>query len=232
MTDAPGIYKIVNAVNGRVYIGCAVNLRQRWHSHRGALLRGEHHNAHLQSAWRKYGAAAFTMRPLLVCAKSDLVFYEQRCIDAFDAVANGYNKCPIAGTTAGRKVRPEVVAAMAASKRGVAMTPEAKAAHAAAMARPETRSRISAAKKGIAHKTPVSDAHRAALGAAQKGHAVSEATRAKLAAANLGKKKGPHTPETRLKISLAQKGRPLSAEHVAALCAAQQRRRLAEKAAS
>lgn len=207
MTDAAGIYKIVNVVNGRIYIGCAVNLRQRWHSHRGALLRGMHHNRHLQSAWKKYGADAFRMRPLLVCAKHDLVFFEQRCIDAFNAVANGYNKCPIAGTTAGRKVRPEVVAAMAAAKRGVPMTPEARACHAEAMRRPEARARMSVAKKGKAHKTPVSDAHRAALSAAQKGHGVSVATRAKLAAANFGKKHDPRSEESKARSRAAQRYR-------------------------
>jgi group I intron endonuclease len=218
-----GIYKIVHAESGRLYIGSAVDFQQRWHSHVGALGRGTHKNAHLQSAWLKYGRAAFSMTPLLFCAASDLVFYEQLCLDAYDAVARGFNKSPTAGNCLGIVRTPDYIAKVAAAKRGVPMTPAAKAAHALAMASAETRGRISASKKGRT-KAPVSDAHRAALSASQRGRIVSLVARAKLSAANLGKKNGPHSEETRRKISAAQKGRPLSAAHCAALSLGQQRR--------
>lgn len=55
----PGIYTITCTANGRVYVGQAVNFRKRWSFHRWRLSKGEHDNAHLQNAWKKYGPEAF-----------------------------------------------------------------------------------------------------------------------------------------------------------------------------
>lgn len=217
LPTSAGVYVIENTESGRVYVGSAVNLRARRHTHWGSLQRGCHKNAHLQSAWDKYGSDAFVMRPLLICDRSDVVFFEQRAMDVLLKDRPGYNKAPQAGNNFGIKRSPEYIAKMAASKRGVPKSVVAKANHAAAMAREETRSRISAAKRGVPHSRPVSDAHRAALSASQIGKVVSPETRAKLAAINLGKKRGPHSEETKLRIASAQKGRPLKPEHVAAL---------------
>ena len=56
---ASGIYAIVNCVNGKRYVGSAVNFRRRLYGHRSHLRRGTHHNHHLQTAWVKYGHDAF-----------------------------------------------------------------------------------------------------------------------------------------------------------------------------
>jgi predicted GIY-YIG superfamily endonuclease len=39
-----GIYKITNLLNGKMYIGSAVNVRKRWHQHRHGLRCNKHDN--------------------------------------------------------------------------------------------------------------------------------------------------------------------------------------------
>ena len=48
--NAAGIYAIENKVNGKVYVGSAVDLG--------------HHSLKLQRAWDKHGAASFAFAPL------------------------------------------------------------------------------------------------------------------------------------------------------------------------
>lgn len=53
------IYKIINTVNGKFYVGSTTNTRERFRTHRNRLRKGKHHTKHLQSAWNKYGETAF-----------------------------------------------------------------------------------------------------------------------------------------------------------------------------
>lgn len=54
-----GIYKIVNKVNGKYYVGSSVNIKMRWRKHNEALRRGNHRNIYLQREWNKYGHNTF-----------------------------------------------------------------------------------------------------------------------------------------------------------------------------
>ena len=54
-----GIYKIINVVNNKFYVGSAVNLRKRKSRHFSELRTGKHKNRHLLAAWNKYGEQAF-----------------------------------------------------------------------------------------------------------------------------------------------------------------------------
>jgi group I intron endonuclease len=54
-----GIYKIINVVNNKFYIGSAVSFRKRKARHFSELRNGKHNNRHLQAAWYKYGEQAF-----------------------------------------------------------------------------------------------------------------------------------------------------------------------------
>lgn len=49
-----GIYGIFNLVNGKVYIGSAINLKKRFSDHKGRLQKQKHRNGYLQNAWNKY----------------------------------------------------------------------------------------------------------------------------------------------------------------------------------
>lgn len=53
------IYKITNKINGKIYIGSAIDMDQREHSHCSDLRCHRHHNSHLQNAFNKYGEDAF-----------------------------------------------------------------------------------------------------------------------------------------------------------------------------
>jgi group I intron endonuclease len=53
------IYKIINTVNGKFYVGSTTNTRERFRTHRKRLRNNKHHASHLQAAWLKYGEAAF-----------------------------------------------------------------------------------------------------------------------------------------------------------------------------
>lgn len=56
------IYKIVNLVNDKFYVGSTTNKRERFRTHRNRLRRGVHHAPHLQAAWNKYGEEKFDFR--------------------------------------------------------------------------------------------------------------------------------------------------------------------------
>lgn len=67
-----GIYMIQNRVNGKMYIGQAVDIERRWVDHKSGL-RGDYHiNKHLQNAWNKYGEDNFEFTILCECDESQL----------------------------------------------------------------------------------------------------------------------------------------------------------------
>ena len=107
-----GIYAITCNVNGKFYIGSAVDFAHRERNHRHELERGKHHCRHLQSAWKKYGAESFEWSILelvsikgLTKAKAKLILLarEQYFIDTLDAVRSGFNCSPNAGSQLGVK---------------------------------------------------------------------------------------------------------------------------------
>lgn len=55
----PVIYKIINTINGKFYVGSTGNMYERTRCHRNRLRRGKHHCKHLQAAWNKYGEKFF-----------------------------------------------------------------------------------------------------------------------------------------------------------------------------
>jgi group I intron endonuclease len=78
-----GVYQIVNTVNGKRYIGSAVDLVKRWKEHLSLLRHRKHPNTHLQAAVGKYGEVVFEFKILLVCDNVDCVWYEQKALDVY-----------------------------------------------------------------------------------------------------------------------------------------------------
>ena len=56
---ARGIYKIINVINNKFYVGSAVDLKRRKTRHFSELRTGKHNNRYLQAAWVKYGESSF-----------------------------------------------------------------------------------------------------------------------------------------------------------------------------
>ena len=85
-----GIYKIENLINGKVYIGQAIDLNHRRIRHFSDLKCNRHENQHLQNAYNKYGKDNFIFKVLLYCEPFELTRYEQALVDI---TSNIYNIC-------------------------------------------------------------------------------------------------------------------------------------------
>lgn len=77
-----GVYKIINLVNNKIYIGSSCNLGQRLWCHRANLRHNKHHNPHLQNAWNKYGEENFDYCIIERCSEDKQYEREQFYIDS------------------------------------------------------------------------------------------------------------------------------------------------------
>ena len=98
-----GVYKIVNIVNGKLYVGSSTNVKYRLWRHTHELRRNVHENKYLQNAWNKHGEACFSFIVLLYYKKEKLLEKEQKMINHYKSTwqHNGYNICSIAGNCLG-----------------------------------------------------------------------------------------------------------------------------------
>ena len=87
-----GIYKIVNKVNGKYYVGSSIDVKKRWREHVSDLQRGNHKNRHLQRSWNKYGKDNFTF--VFVEQTLDILSAEQKYLTiAHGELFKTYNMC-------------------------------------------------------------------------------------------------------------------------------------------
>lgn len=54
-----GIYKIINNINGKFYLGGTLEVQARFNRHKNQLSKGCHHSKHLQRSWDKHGPSNF-----------------------------------------------------------------------------------------------------------------------------------------------------------------------------
>jgi group I intron endonuclease len=91
---ACGIYKILNSVTGKCYVGQSVDIETRWFGNRGHfywLERNCHSNYKLQRSWNKHGKEAFKFEILQECKDDQLDWLEAFWMTKLDSVDNGYN---------------------------------------------------------------------------------------------------------------------------------------------
>jgi group I intron endonuclease len=93
-----GIYKIVNVVNGKAYLGRTESLGRRFYEHRHGLLSGklQHKDSVLRRAWLKYGQQNFRFVVVEIVSEQDkamLPALEQKYLDALKTwkPSVGYN---------------------------------------------------------------------------------------------------------------------------------------------
>lgn len=131
MTDRrSGIYKILNKINGKIYIGSAADFYERWHSHKHYLNRNNHHNEHLQRAWNKHGAEAFEFIIIETCCKIKEVLLDReqywinvsKCCDP----KIGYNIRLVPNTNVGLVFTDAHRAKMSAWQIGTSLSDEHK----------------------------------------------------------------------------------------------------------
>lgn len=116
--DISGIYKIMNLINGKVYVGQSCHIYTRWAHHRSALRHNSASNQHLQQAWNKYGEDNFIFEVIEEC---DVAMLDQReifWIDKLDSMVSGYNMTNGGGGVRGYKIPPESVQKMRAANTG------------------------------------------------------------------------------------------------------------------
>ena len=99
-----GVYRIVNIIDGKVYIGGTVNLSARRRNHFTCLRLGYHGNPRLQKAYNVYGRSAFRFE-VIQNLDSDLEIKEaeQKSLDEYKASnpQYGYNIAPRSESTKG-----------------------------------------------------------------------------------------------------------------------------------
>ena len=104
LKNKSGIYIIKTKINNRFYIGSAINLYNRKHTHLTHLKQKKHCNAKLQRFVNKYGIENLFFECVEFCEKENLIKREQFYIDTLNPF---YNIAKIAGSTLGTKITKE-----------------------------------------------------------------------------------------------------------------------------
>ncbi len=249
----PGIYIIENTVNGKKYVGQAVNIDIRWKRHQCELKGGYHYNSHLQASWNKYGEESFIFQVLEYCSVDELNVREDFFITFYDSFKSGYNQTKggegMRGFAHTEETRRKISEKAMGNTRflGRIHTDETLQRMSEVQKnRPpiseETRQRMSEAKSGRKHTDVArqrmsegqkgrkhSDATRQKIGEAHKGKTVSDESRCRISEAR--KNRPPISEETRKRMSDSSKGRTFTEEHKRKISESSKKRWAAKKLA-
>jgi group I intron endonuclease len=166
------IYQIRNVVNGKIYIGSAIDSKIRFEKHRRQLRKNKHHCAHLQASWNKHGEDCFKFE-ILEQVEGDLLAAEQRWIDQHYGNGKCYNTAKFAGAPMRGRTHSESTLALLKE-----VSPKGEDHYLYGKQRDsEVKAKISAAQKGKPNK--------------MKGQSLSEEGRKNIAASV---KKGEESP--------------------------------------
>lgn len=192
-----GVYKIVNDVNDKIYIGQSINVIARWKDHVNSLRRGDSRCTLLQRAWNKYGEEHFYFEILESCSEEMLDDVETKYIDFYDSrnINKGYNIEP--GGNKNKHLADETKRKIGDANRGRSHSEEAKRKMSESRTgenngmygkhhSEESKKKMSNAKKGKPGK-PCTDYQKECARLANLGKDVSEETRKKISEANKGR---------------------------------------------
>ena len=116
MAEVTCIYKIVNIINNKMYVGSAINFRKRKNLHLKNLRDNKHHSKYLQSSYNKHGVENFEFCIIELCDRNKILEREQYYIDALKPQ---YNVCKsVEKSRLGLKSSPEHIAKIVAANTG------------------------------------------------------------------------------------------------------------------
>lgn len=104
------VYRIVNTINGKCYVGQTSGLDHRISNHMYCLKRGAHSNYRLQADYNEYGAVAFQVEIIEEhVSRNDTYTRERYWMRHFNSEIDGYNITQSGGAPRDEKPTPEVV---------------------------------------------------------------------------------------------------------------------------
>jgi len=219
------IYKIVNTINNKIYIGQTSNLKLRLKEHK----RAKSQHSYLHSAIRKYGWDKFAVSIVCEGDKTIIDELERKYIAEYKSLCpNGYNletggnlnKNASAETRRKQSEANIKRKSIPPSRKGCKLTEEHKAKVSAALKgrKPSDNTLAAITKWMKEHKEEISNKHkgkkmseesRRKLSLSRKGFKMSEEQKEKLRSRHIGSK---HTQEHKDKISAGLKGHVVSKE--------------------
>jgi len=198
--NKPGIYLIQSTINGKQYVGSAIQLRNRKYNHFYSLKRNNHFNIHLQNHENKHGIKDLQFSILEFCAKEKLIEREQQYIDELNPE---FNINPNANSPLGREQSKEeketrrILWSNIKFKEKVAQKMKKNHADFTGKNHPMYGKKHKFHKKGA----KFSEEAKIKMSVAAKGKVVSLETKRKMSIAKKGKK---HTEEQKRKMSIAR----------------------------
>jgi group I intron endonuclease len=222
-----GIYKISSLKSlDKFYIGSSVNIKNRWNLHKCRLEKNVHHSPILQAYANKYGIDSLKFEIIELCNRENILIREQYYIDTLNPYLN---VCRIAGNHLGRKCSEKSIERMRIAKSNISEETR-KRISISAKARgwpnrirvmsEEQKKKISISHMGnkynLGHKWSEEQrikfiASRRGKPTKMRGRKLPQSQKDKIGLANTGKVR---SPETRLKISIAKKGKKLKSRKV------------------
>lgn len=185
-----GIYRILNRIDGKFYIGSAFDFNRRFSRHKRLLNNNYHTNSHLQNAWNFSGECNFIFEILEeVIDKSILLNREQFWLDWTQCYDRdiGYNILKIADNRTGILHSKETKIKMSMAHKGKVKSKE-------------WQDKITKAITGKKRNLSVGKAHSERM----KGFKHSDETKEKMRFSQTGRK---HSEESKRKRSEKLKGK-------------------------
>lgn len=205
-----GIYKIINIIDNKYYVGSSNNILRRWRTHEKNLHEKNHYNRYLQRAFNKYGIENFVFVVVeMVNVDTNLFTIEQNYLNI---AINEKSKCYNASFAAGGGCKSE--GKIRVFKNGIIkhihLNEEStylknEWIRGSGPMSQETKNKIGDANRGK-QKPKFSEEHRKKLGETykrRKSFSITENHKKILLNAWKGKK---HTEETKQKMSFDRSG--------------------------
>lgn len=186
-----GIYIIKNLINNKMYIGYSTNLKYRYYRHVSSLKNNKHDNEHLQKAVIKYNINSFIFEVIEECNKNILYkreHYWATLLKTHDRTY-GYNILPTGFkhiTTHSQETKDKISNRLKGKKQSIERINKLKEYH---------------------RNNPMTKEHKQKLKEGRKCTIISEQGKINLKNAYKNRIKKSMSEETKLKISIANKGK-------------------------